>query len=159
MICPNGHPNTFSYNFLLRKHLHRLLFFIIILTIVLTKQRVELREVTDDPVEQDDDEDDYWERDGASGPLGEDEDYYGGDGQKEDGIVAEGFDQMSVRKAVERAGGAAARAVEAGEGAEGAAGKIRGRGRINKREKRDYSQYDQSGDGKVYFRSSFHTWR
>ena len=70
MICPNGHPNTFSYNFLLRKHLHRLLFFIIILTIVLTKQRVELREVADDPVEQDDDEDDDWERDGASGFLG-----------------------------------------------------------------------------------------
>ena len=83
-----------------------------------------MREVTDDPVDEDDDEDDYGERDGASGPLGEDEDYYGGDSQKEDGIVAEGFDQMSVRKAVQRAGGAAGRAVEAGESAEGAAGKI-----------------------------------
>jgi len=118
-----------------------------------------LREVTDDPVEQNDDEDDYGERNGASGPLGEDEDYYGGDGQKEDGIVAEGFDQMSVRKAVERAGGAAARAVEAGEGAEGAVGKIRGRGRIDKGEKRDYCQDGQYGGGKVYFRSSIHTLR
>lgn len=118
-----------------------------------------MREVADDPVEQDDDEDDYWECDGTSGFLGENEDYYGGYGQKEDGIVAESFDQMSVRKAVQRAGGAAARALETCEGAERAAGKIRRRGRINKREKRDYSQYDQSGDGKVYFRSSFHTWR
>ena len=123
------------------------------------EQRLELREVTDDPVEQDDDEDDDGERDGTSGFLGEDEDYYGGDGQKEDGIVAEGFDQMSVRKAVERAGGAAARAIEAGEGAEGAAGKKRRRGRINKGEKSNYSQYDQNGGGKVYFRSSIHTWR
>ena len=159
MICPNGHPNTFSYNFLLRKHLHRLLFFIIILTIVLTKQRLELREVADDPVEQDDDEDDDWERDGASGLLGKDQNYDRGYGQKEDGIVAEGFDQMSVRKAVQRAGGAAARALETCEGAERAAGKIWRRGWINKGEKRDYSQYDQNGGGKVYFRSSFHTWR
>lgn len=159
MICLNGHPNTFSYNFLLRKHLHRLLFFIIILTIVLTKQRVELWEVADDPVDEDDDEDDYWERDGASGPLGEDEDYYGGDGQKEDGIVAEGFYEAAVAKAVQRAGGAAARALETCEGAERAAGKIWRRGWINKGEKRDYSQYDQNGGGKVYFRSSFHTWR
>ena len=118
-----------------------------------------MREVADDPVEQDDDEDDDWERDGAPGFLGEDEDYYGGDGQKEDGIVAEGFDQMSVRKAVQRAGGAAARAIEAGEGAEGTAGKKRRRGWINKREKSNYSQYDQNGGSKVYFRSSFHTWR
>ena len=118
-----------------------------------------MREVSYDPVEQDDDEDDYWECDGTSGFLGEDEDYYGWYGQKEDGIVAEGFDQTSVRKAVQRAGGAAARAIEAGEGAEGAAGKIRGRGRINKGEKSNYSQYDQNGGGKVYFRSSIHTWR
>lgn len=118
-----------------------------------------MREVADDPVEQDNDEDYDWNRDGTPGFLGEDEDYYGGDGQKEDGIVAEGFDQTSVRKAVQRAGGAAARAIEAGEGAEGAAGKIRGRGRINKGEKSNYSQYDQNGGGKVYFRSSIHTWR
>lgn len=118
-----------------------------------------MREVTDDPVEQDDDEDDDGERDGTSGFLGENEDYYGGYGQKEDGIVAESFDQMSVRKAVQRAGGAAARALETGKGAEGAAGKIRRRGRINKGEKSNYSQYDQNGGGKVYFRSSFHTWR
>ena len=71
-------------------------------------------EVTDDPVEQDDDEDDDWERDGASGLLGKDQNYDRGYGQKEDGIVAEGFDQMSVRKAVEGAGGAAARALETG---------------------------------------------
>lgn len=118
-----------------------------------------MREVSYDPVEQDNDEDYDWKRDGTPGFLGEDEDYYDGDGQKENGIVAEGFDQMSVRKAVQRAGGAAARAIEAGEGAEGAAGKIRGRGRINKGEKSNYSQYDQNGGGKVYFRSSIHTWR
>ena len=118
-----------------------------------------MREVSYDPVEQDNDEDYDWKRDGTSGFLGENEDYYGGDGQKEDGIVAEGFDQMSVRKAVERAGGAAARAIEAGEGAEGAAGKIRGRGRIDKGEKGDYCQDGQYGGGKVYFRSSIHTWR
>lgn len=123
------------------------------------EQRLELREVSYDPVEQDNDEDYDWKRDGASGPLGEDEDYYGGYGQKEDGIVAESFDQMSVRKAVQRAGGAAARAIEAGESAEGTAGKKRRRGWINKREKSNYSQYDQNGGGKVYFRSSFHTWR
>ena len=123
------------------------------------EQRLELREVSYDPVEQDNDEDDYGERDGTSGFLGENEDYYGGYGQKEDGIVAEGFDQMSVRKAVQRAGGAAARALETCEGAERAAGKKRRRGRINKGEKRDYSQDDQNGGGKVYFRSSFHTWR
>ena len=116
-------------------------------------------EVADDPVDEDDDEDDCWECDGTSGFLGEDEDYYDGDGQKEDGIVAEGFDQMSVRKAVQRAGGAAARALETCEGAEGTAGKKRRRGWINKREKSNYSQYDQNGGGKVYFRSSFHTWR
>ena len=118
-----------------------------------------MREVADDPVDEDDDEDDYWERDGTPGFLGEDEDYYDGDGQKEDGIVAEGFDQMPARKAVQRAGGAAARALETGKGAEGAAGKIRGRGRIDKGEKGDYCQDGQYGGGKVYFRSSFHTWR
>lgn len=111
-----------------------------------------MREVTDDPVEQDDDEDDDGERDGTSGFLGEDEDYYGWYGQKEDGIVFESFYEAAVAKAVQRTGGAAARALETGKGAEGAAGKIRRRGRINKREKRDYSQYDQNGGGKVYFR-------
>ena len=75
-----------------------------------------MREVADDPVEQDDDEDDYWERDGTPGFFGEDEDYYGWYGQKKDGIVAESFDQMSVRKTMQSAGGAAARALEAGEG-------------------------------------------
>ena len=123
------------------------------------EQGLELREVTDDPVEQDDDEDDDGERDGASGLLGEDQNYDRWYGQKEDGIVAESFDQMSVRKAVQRAGGAAARALETCESVEGAAGKIWRRGWINKGEKRDYSQYDQNGGGKVYFRSSFHTWR
>ena len=123
------------------------------------EQGLELREITDAPVEQDDDKDDDWERDGASGLLGEDEHYYGGYGQKEDGIVAESFDQMSVRKAVQRAGGAAARALETCKSVEGAAGKKRRRGWINKGEKSNYSQYDQNGGGKVYFRSSFHTWR
>ena len=118
-----------------------------------------MREISYDPVEQDNDEDYDWKRDGAPGFLGEDEDYYGGYGQKEDGIVAESFDQMSVRKTMQRAGGAAARALKTCECAEGAAGKIRRRGWINKREKRDYSQDDQNDDGKVYFRSSFHTWR